>query len=142
MKKFLGGLKIQHQFATVDAHGQIGRVERVNRTIQDGANAAMITCGADQRWYLHAVLHFCHVRNRLPDLEDGKSRLELAGCGVQDVTLLYPFMCRVIGTTTHSKGKPSGENYHFLGYSSDHHAAFKLLKWGSDRMVVRGRPIV
>ena len=46
----------------------------------------------------------------------------------------------VIGTTTHPKGKPSGENFHFLGYSSDHHAAFKLLKWGSDRMVVRGHP--
>ena len=43
MKNFLGRLKIQHP---VDAHGQIGRVERVNRTIQDGANAAM---GADQR---------------------------------------------------------------------------------------------
>ena len=42
MANHLKMLGINHEYA-LDAHGQIGRVERVNRTIQEGARSAMVT---------------------------------------------------------------------------------------------------
>jgi len=95
MEKTVLKLNIRHEFALVDGHGQIGRVERVIRTLQEGANSSMITSGAPHKWYLHAVQHFAYIRNRLPILDNNVSRMELLTDVKQPILDFYPFMCHV-----------------------------------------------
>ena len=93
---------INRQLALKDAQGQNGVVERYLRTIQESRVASLVSSGAPQLLFFHAVLAFNFVDNRLLD-ESGTCKLErLLGLPVPQMRF-YPFACKVVSVMPRAK---------------------------------------
>lgn len=110
---------INCQLAFKDAHGQNGVVERYLHTIQEGGVASLVSSGAPQLLFFHAVLAFNFVDNRLLD-ESGTCKLErLLGQPVPQVRF-YPFACKVVmpRAKQHVGEGFAAKDYIFIGSST------------------------
>ena len=128
---------IRHQYALVDAHGQIGPVESRFRLYQEGANAILRQSGAPIKFKFRAIKFINYIQNNV--VRGETSRLyDLLG--VQSAVTFYPFWCRVTSVAPRRKQGElgTGKSYRLVGYSSHHKGGYQLWNEDTDRVVVRG----
>jgi len=127
---------IQHQYALVDAHGQIGPVESRFRFYQECANAMLRQSGAPDKFKFRAIKFINYIQNNV--VRGETSRLyDLLG--VQSAVTFYPFWCLVTAVAPRRKHGDlgTGKRYRLVGYSSHHKGGYELWNEDTDRVVVR-----
>jgi hypothetical protein len=128
---------IHHQYALVDAHGQIGRVESRFRFYVECADAMLRQSGAPTKFKFKAIKFINYIQNNV--VRGANSRLyDLLG--VQSAVTFYPFWCLVTAVAPRRKQGDlgTGKSYRLVGYSSHHKGGYELWNEDTDRVVVRG----
>ena len=58
---------IKHDVGVAYDHSQLGKVERANRTLYEGAEAMRIFAGMPPSFWVYCVPAFCYIRNLIPN---------------------------------------------------------------------------
>ena len=128
---------IHHQYALVDAHGQIGQVESRFRFYVECADAMLRQSGAPLKFKFRAIKFVNYIQNHV--VRGATSRLNDL-MGVQSAVTFYPFWCLVTAVAPRRKQGDlgTGKSYRLVGYSSHHKGGYELWNADTDRVVVRG----
>jgi hypothetical protein len=128
---------IKHQFATVNAHGQIGRVERRFRYYQECGLAMLRHANAPFSLLFKAIKMLNFIENNV--IRDGTSR-SYNLFGTWTTVKLYPFGIKVLayGPRQKQAGFGHDKQYAFVGYSTNHKNGYELYDLVTKRIVVRG----
>ena len=57
---------VTHEWTLPYTSEQVGVVERLHRTMQEGMFSCLLAAGLDHEWWPHALEYVCWVRNRMP----------------------------------------------------------------------------
>jgi transposase InsO family protein len=114
---------ILHQVTPPYSHQSNGKVERLNRTLQEKARAMLADSELPRKYWGEAMLTACHVRNLSPTNLHDKTPYELMYGVVPNVSYLRVFgsKCKVLTPKTLRTGKfhPVCQTGVFLGYQGD-----------------------
>ena len=66
LEKFFDEHNIKHSIGVPYEHAQLGKVERANRTLYEGAEAMRIFTGFPPSYWVYCIEAFCYVRNLIP----------------------------------------------------------------------------
>ena len=111
---------IEQQFTHVHSPQENGVSERLNRTIEEGARAALLDSKLPIYYWPFAVKYALHVKNRLPHSAiQYKIPFEIWFKRQVNFKLFRPFGCAVVAydPETTNKFQPTGIPGRFLGYS-------------------------
>ena len=129
---------IRHQYALVDAHGQIGPVESRFRFYQECANAMLRQSGAPIKFKFRAMKFINYIQN---NVVRGKTSRLYNLLGVQSAVTMYLLpWCRVTAVAPRRKHGDlgTGKSYRLVGYSTHHKGGYELWNEETDRVVTRG----
>ena len=66
LEKFFDEHNIKHSIGVPFEHAQLGKVERANRTLYEGAEAMQIFAGFPPSYWVYCIEAFCYIRNLIP----------------------------------------------------------------------------
>ena len=111
---------IHHEYTHIHSPQENGVSERLNRTLEEGARAALIDSKLSTYYWLFAVQYAMHVKNRLPhSAVHFKIPFELWFKKSVNFSMFRPFGCAVVAYDPEPTGKyqQTGIPGRFLGYS-------------------------
>ena len=122
--KFLSEKGIIHQKSSPHVHQQNGRVERMNQTLTDKAEAMRLDAHCPKSWWEFAFETAVHVYNRTPLRRTrGKTPLENLTGKKPDVAYLRVFGCEawvfIPQEKRTDKLSPKSERMTFIGYEQN-----------------------
>ena len=135
--EFVADRGIKHEFATVNAHGQIGKVERRLRYYQECGLAMVRAAGAPFSLLFKAIKMLNFIENNV--IRNNSSRSNNL-FGTHTTVKFYPFGTKVTAHAPRQKQAGFGrdKNYALVGYSTNHKGGYELYDTVTERIVVRG----
>jgi len=134
--EFVADRGIVHQFATVNAHGQNGVVERRFRYYQECGIAMLKHCGAPFSLLFKAIKMLNFIENNV--IRTTSSRFNTL-FETQSTVEFFPFGSKVTAFAPRQKQAGFGrdKNYALVGYSTNHKGGYELFDMVTERCVVR-----
>ena len=137
--EFIETRGITLRLAQVDAHGQIGIVERMFRSLQERAMCSMIHSGLPRNLFFYAIK--CYFLQTQSDTADGPSKHEKLFGEPPPIKTFRPFGCAVYGVSG-QRGKMNldayGKRYSWVGYAQKAKNASLLYDETTKKVIIRG----